>query len=118
MKGIRESAIKTKEIEEITGLSHRKALNLVHKFGQPYKDYTILTRERFDMLLKDGVIERMKGYSKKGVDIDNLALREQVYNLTLFLTYVKDEYPLLWTDMNNRFSGLPGYAERLVRPND
>ena len=37
-------------------------------------------------------------------------LHNQVYNLSLYLAYVRDKNPELWTEMMDHFSGMGGFG--------
>lgn len=40
------------------------------------------------------------------------ALNNKIYNLSLYLDYVRQEAPTLWEEMNVIFDGMPGWTER------
>lgn len=41
-------------------------------------------------------------------------LKDRAYNLNLYLNYVEQSAPTLFEIMQNRFSGMPGYASEEI----
>ena len=45
---------------------------------------------------------------------DEEAYKDQIQNLTLYMSYIQKKFPAIWLHMNKKFSGLPGYSDKIA----
>lgn len=103
------------EVMKITGLSRYKTENLMREYGNRFANGYVISGERLNYLVETGVIDKIKHTKRKGCELEKSLIMERVFNLTLYLKFVKEEDPELWETMEDMFSGLPGYSEQILK---
>lgn len=97
-----------------TGLTISKAEMLLKKYGKHTFGIMVIGQERLNGLIADGTVELLKLRKPKQMAAENDRLEDRVYNLTLYLSYIRENHKDLWVRMEDEFSGMPGFTDKVI----